>query len=75
MKNKLIQLLDELYECQREKVQELGEELVPHLTSDDVLQPMDFAELEENPAFRFEEGVLSGIGEVRAALRAFFAEG
>ena len=69
-----MQLLDELYECQRSKVQELGETLVPNLTSDDVLQPMDFAELEENPAFRFEEGVLSGIGEARAALRAFFVE-
>ena len=35
---------------------------------------MDFADLEEHPIFRFEEGVLSGLGEARAAIFALFSE-
>lgn len=41
----------------------LGTTIVPGLTKEDLLQPMDYDELEENPSFRFEEGVLNGIGE------------
>ncbi|WP_201456263.1 hypothetical protein [Chlamydia sp. 17-3921] len=74
MKNKLICLINEIYENQYKKVQKIGEELIPNITSEDLLQPMDFLELETSPRFRFEEGVLSGIGEVRAALLAFFSD-
>ncbi|ANH78791.1 hypothetical protein [Candidatus Chlamydia sanziniae] len=72
MKNKIIELLNQLYEDQKIRLQKIGEEILPNLTSDDLLQPMDFSELEENSFFRFEEGVLSGIGEVRAAILALF---
>ena len=48
--------------------------MVTGLTKDDLLQPMDYSELEESPCFRFEEGVLNGIGEVRAALYSFFSD-
>ncbi|WP_100934139.1 hypothetical protein [Candidatus Chlamydia corallus] len=74
MKNKIITLLDQLYEDQKLRLQQLGEEIIPNLTPEDLLQPMDFPELEGNPFFRFEEGVLSGIGEVRAAILAVLSE-
>ncbi|WP_348662994.1 hypothetical protein [Chlamydia vaughanii] len=74
MKSKINKLLDKLCEDQKSRLQSVGESIVPNLTSDDVLQPMDFSVLEENPFFRFEEGVLSGLGEARAAILALFAE-
>ncbi|AAD19139.1 hypothetical protein CpB1040 [Chlamydia pneumoniae TW-183] len=74
MKNKIVTLLDQLYEDQESRLQKLGEEIVPNLTPEDLLQPMDFPQLEGNPAFRFEEGVLSGIGEVRAAILAALSQ-
>ncbi|ASD30846.1 hypothetical protein [Chlamydia abortus] len=74
MKNKIHELLNQLYENQKSRLQNVGEQIIPNLTSDDVLQPMDFSLLEENPLFRFEEGVLSGLGEARAAILALFAD-
>ncbi|EPP34724.1 hypothetical protein CP10139811_0474 [Chlamydia ibidis] len=74
MKNKIKNLLDDLYNNQQEKLHNLGQEIIPNLTTDDALQPMDFSILEENSFFRFEEGVLMGLGEARAAVLAFFAE-
>lgn len=63
-------LLDQLEESQRQALFALGRRIVPSLTQEDLLQPNDYPELEENPHFRYEEGVLSGIMTVRAALRA-----
>lgn len=74
MKKKIFELLDQLYENQKSRLQNLGESILPNVTSDDLLQPMDFSVLEENPIFRFEEGVLSGLGEARAAILALFSE-
>lgn len=74
MKNKILNLLNHLYDNQQQKLLQEGSKVIAHLTSDDVLQPMDFLELEENPFFRFEEGVLTGIGEARAAIAALFAD-
>ncbi|CAG9045953.1 hypothetical protein NVRI1_00289 [Chlamydia abortus] len=74
MKNKIHELLNQLYENQKSRLQNVGEQIIPNLTSDDVLQPMDFSLLEENPLFRFEEGVLSGLGEARAVILALFAD-
>lgn len=63
-------LLDELEEGQQKVLYTLGRRIVPTLTTEDLLQPNDYPELEENPHFRYEEGVLAGIKTVRAALRA-----
>ncbi|WP_213357512.1 hypothetical protein [Chlamydiifrater phoenicopteri] len=65
-----ISLLEELVERQAEKVRVVGESVIPTLTSEDLLQPMDFPELECHAAFRFEEGVLCGLREALAAARA-----
>jgi hypothetical protein len=63
-------LLDELEEGQQKVLYALGRRIVPTLTTEDLLQPNDYPELEENPHFRYEEGVLAGIKTVRAAIRA-----
>lgn len=61
-------LADELVEAQRARLLKLGRRFVPSLTSEDVLQPNDYPELEDNPSFRYEEGVLEGILTLRMAL-------
>lgn len=71
MSNQAVEaLLNELEEGQQKVLYALGRRIVPTLTTEDLLQPNDYPELEENPHFRYEEGVLAGIKTVRAALRA-----
>lgn len=64
------QLLEEVIQLQYKKVLACGRQVVPHLTTDDLLQPNDFLELENHPLFRYEEGVLSGMQTVQMSLRA-----
>jgi hypothetical protein len=45
----------------------IAERIRPNLTTDDLLQPNDYLELENHPEFRFEEGVLNGIHTARMA--------
>lgn len=61
------ELFDQLIAMQRKKLLKLGREFIPHLTTDDILQPNDFPELENSPHFRYEEGVLEGIMTARTA--------
>lgn len=61
-------MLEEMIALQEKKLLNLACEIIPHLTSDDVLQPNDFPELEGNPIFRFEEGVLKGLQSAQMAL-------
>ena len=63
-------LFDELVEEQRKKILTFGRRLIPNLTPDDVLQPNDFPELERDPLFRYEEGVLEGLLTARMAYLA-----
>jgi len=67
-------LLSELIVDQKNKLLACGRRIVPQVTLDDLLQPNDYLELELNPHFRFEEGVLIGIQTVQTALRAAFAD-
>lgn len=67
-------LLEELIVGQRKALLNQGRRLIPHLTSDDILQPNDFVELEFNPHFRYEEGILTGLLAVQAAVRFKNAE-
>ena len=46
---------------QEKKLLTLAREIIPHLTSDDIMQPNDFPELENHPVFRYEEGILQGL--------------
>lgn len=70
MRDALNKILDEIIQGQQEKLLKCARNLIPHLTADDILQPNDYPELELNPLFRYEEGVLEGIRTVQAALRA-----
>jgi len=63
-------MFDELIALQRKKVLNCALRIIPHLTEDDILQPNDFPELEMNPHFRYEEGVLEGLLTARMAYLA-----
>ena len=52
---------EDLIAFQQEKLLKFAREVIPYITSDDLLQVFDFPELEANPLFRYEEGVLEGI--------------
>lgn len=68
--NDVEKLLEEMIQGQEKKVLNCGRRIVPSLTTDDVLQPNDFPELENHPYFRYEEGYLSGLQSAQIALRA-----
>ncbi len=63
------QLLQELIDGQQKTLLQLARRIVPNATSDDILQPNDFPELENHPHFRYEEGILAGFQSVQIALR------
>jgi hypothetical protein len=60
--------LDQMIEDQKKKALECGAQFVERLTSDDILQPNDYPQLEANPHFRYEEGVLAGLQMARSAI-------
>ncbi len=63
-------LFDELVEGQRKKLLQFAQRIIPYITLDDLLQPNDFPELEGNPLFRYEEGILEGLLTARMAYLA-----
>lgn len=63
----------EMREGQYQKLLSYGRQVIPSLTSEDLLQPCDYPELEQHPVFRYEEGVLAGIEMALVALRALLA--
>ena len=67
-------LLEEIVELQKKKLFTLGRGIVPNLTAEDILQPNDYLELENNPVFRHEEGILIGTQSVQIALKALRRE-
>ncbi|HSW86395.1 MAG TPA: hypothetical protein VLG49_02725 [Rhabdochlamydiaceae bacterium] len=71
---KLDDLFSELIALQQAKIMTCAESVIPHITSDDLLQPNDFAELENHPYFRYEEGVLEGLRTARMAILAWQQE-
>jgi len=71
VKEEIKNLIKQIIESQEEKLFHYAEKIVPHITQEDLLQPMDYPELETNPYFRYEEGVLAGMHSIRAALLAY----
>ncbi len=63
----------ELEELQRRKVLDLARRLLPGLTLEDVRNPHDFPQLSD-PDWQYEDGVLTGIQSVLAAVRARLKE-
>jgi hypothetical protein len=62
-------LLESMIEGQKKSLLNLGRRLVPTLTSEDMLQPNDYPELDSHPEFRYEEGILAGLQSAITALR------
>lgn len=61
-------LLNELILHQKNRLFALAKEIIPRITTDDLLQPCDFPQLENHAYFRYEEGVLAGLLTVQSAL-------
>ena len=66
----LLELIEEIERGQYEKVLTFARKIRPNLTEEDLLQPNDYPELEGNPEFRHEEGILEGIRTVKTAVRS-----
>ena len=64
-----LSLLQTLIEAQKKKLLACANEIIPYVTSDDIMQPNDFPELENHAFFRYEEGVLEGLQSAEAAIR------
>ena len=63
------QLFERMIDQQRSKVLRLAREALPHLSSEDVMNPNDYPELKAHPTFDFEDGILSGLLSAQIALR------
>jgi hypothetical protein len=74
MSNEALDLTNRLIEGQKKKLLASAKRIVPHVIADDLLQPNDFPALENHPHFRYEEGILDGFQQVRAALMALAQE-
>jgi hypothetical protein len=68
------ELFDELIVQQKKKILVCAESIIPHITEDDLLQPNDFPQLELNPYFRYEEGVLEGLMTAKMSYLAKLCE-
>lgn len=67
-------LFQEIIDAQENKVMKAAQRIVPHVTKDDIMQPNDFPDLENNPFFRYEEGVLEGVRTCAMAFAALWRE-
>jgi hypothetical protein len=69
----LEKLLDEILQGQKEKLLACGRSFIPTLTPEDLLQPCDYPILEQNPHFRYEEGVIEGLMTAKMAILALIS--
>jgi len=67
--DEVIALISRMEEHQKEKVLALARRLKPGLTLEDIRNPHDFPELDDKD-WHYEDGVLTGIESVLAAVRA-----
>lgn len=70
MKQQLEMLFNELIDLQERKLLSYAATIIPNITTDDILQPNDYPELENHPFFRYEEGVLKGLHSAKMAVLA-----
>lgn len=74
LSDEIVSLLAELTSQQQDRLCKLAQKYVPNITSEDLLQPNDYPELENHPLFRYEEGFLHGLQSVQSALNATLKE-
>lgn len=70
MKKQYKEIIEALIMEQKKKLLSCAHMYHPNLCDDDLLQPNDFPELEHNPFFRYEEGILAGMQMVQSAMQA-----
>jgi len=63
-------VFETMIEQQRAKVIRLAREAVPHISTEDVLNPHDYPELKAHPTFEYEDGLLAGLLSAQMAFRA-----
>lgn len=63
-------LLAKMIDQQREKVLRQARQAVPHISSEDVMNPNDYPELKAHPTFDYEDGILAGLISAQVAIRA-----
>jgi len=68
------QVMLQLIEQQEQKVLELGQQIHPGLTPEDIRNPQDFPDLLESFQWNFEDGILAGLKSAHMALRARLLE-
>ena len=71
MQSDILELLAEIEALHQEKLLTFARKIRPNLTEEDLLQPNDYPELENNPEFRYSEGLLSGVRTAQAAIRNY----
>jgi hypothetical protein len=69
------QLFEELIAHQRARVLARAQRLVPRITADDVLSPVDMPELSADPEWNYEDGLLAGYLAAQMAVRAHILRG
>lgn len=74
MTSKMVPELEKMVDLERKKLLTFAKRILPQLTYEDILQPQDYPELEENPEFRYLEGVCIGLETALAALYAMQKE-
>ena len=67
--DEVLSLVSEMEALQKHKVIELARRIHPGITSEDIRNPHDFPDLDDVD-WQFEDGQLTGIESVTAALRA-----
>lgn len=63
-------LLEQMADHQRRKRLRLAQEVVPHLTDDDLMNPHDFEPLQADMTFHYEDGFWNGLVAAIAMVRA-----
>ncbi len=71
---KMVQELEAMCSRERAKLLIFAKRILPQLTSDDILQPQDYPELEHSPEFRYAEGVCIGLETALSTLYAMRSE-
>ena len=69
-----LKMLDEMVIHQQNKLLKLARDRIPHLTPEDIRNPQDFSELEHDPIFNYEDGMLNGYLSVRSSYQAWIKE-
>lgn len=62
-------VLERLISQQRAKIAEVAQDIMPHLTAEQVQNPHDYPEIADDAMYNFEDGLLAGLISARMALR------